>query len=141
MPPPDLARLHLSQVSQVTMEVQLVGLGCVQWADCCGVGLQVTLGHWNPATYDPDQRCRALALYCKTQDLEPIRLCLLEPGSTHASSSVDLVFDQYTEFSLQCLDSTYHQKETAGTCSLHLSGYYVPDDDEGELPERLLVPA
>ena len=73
------------------------------------------------------------ALECKTQDMGPFRLALLgNYDQSHAAATVDLVFDQYTEFSLTelqigsnmaTLTSPQHE------CSVHLTGYHMPMEE------------
>ena len=52
---------------------------------------------------------------------EEVLLCTLREGATE-SQSLDLVFDHYTEFNVK------------GNAAVHLTGYYMPDFEEGVLP-------
>ena len=50
-----------------------------------------------------------------------VLLCSLREGGTE-SQSLDLIFDHYTEFKVQ------------GDASVHLTGYYIPEYEEGRRP-------
>ena len=89
--------------------------------------LQVTLGQW-PVFTSAASKPSSLVLCCKTQDLEPIRLCMLVPGNFLASINLDLLFSSYTEFSLLALNSDYQAMEAAQACSVHISGCLVPHE-------------
>lgn len=52
---------------------------------------------------------------------EEVLLCTLREGATE-SQSLDLVFDHYTEFNVK------------GNAAVHLTGYYMPDFEDGVLP-------
>ena len=74
------------------------------------------------------------ALECKTQDMGPFRLALLGANKqSDATATVDLVFDQYTEFSLTELQigSMAPKNPPRLECSVHLTGYHMPME-EGE---------
>ncbi len=59
---------------------------------------------------------------------EEVLLCTLREGATE-SQSLDLVFDHYTEFKVQ------------GSAAVHLTGYYMPEYEEGVcLPLLRLAP-
>lgn len=52
------------------------------------------------------------------EDGQEVLICSLREGNTE-SQSLDLIFDQYTEFKVQ------------GNSSVHLTGYYMPEYEEG----------
>lgn len=52
---------------------------------------------------------------------EEVLLCSLREGGTE-SQNLDLIFDHYTEFKVQ------------GDASVHLTGYYIPEYEEGRCP-------
>lgn len=57
---------------------------------------------------------------------EQVLLCSLRQGGTE-SQSLDLIFDHYTEFRVQ------------GDASVHLTGYYIPEYEEGRCPCYLII--
>lgn len=61
-----------------------------------------------------------VGLTCKVGENgdEELLLCTLREGASE-SQSLDLIFDHYTEFKVH------------GNASVHLTGYYIPDYDEG----------
>jgi hypothetical protein len=52
------------------------------------------------------------------EDGQEVLICSLREGATE-SHSLDLIFDHYTEFRVQ------------GNASVHLTGYYMPEFEEG----------
>ena len=71
-----------------------------------------------------------IALECKTQDMGPFRLAIVsrteKPGP---SVSLDLIFDQYTEFTLVPLDATLQPCNQSSGFSVHLTGYHMPIEE------------
>ncbi|KAL4449050.1 hypothetical protein ABPG77_007767 [Micractinium sp. CCAP 211/92] len=70
-----------------------------------------------------------------SEEGEPLLVCVLREGGTE-SVGLDLIFDQYTEFSVE------------GGAPIHLTGYYMPefeagddesDDEEGGFPPGQLL--
>ncbi|KAL4422597.1 hypothetical protein ABPG75_008794 [Micractinium tetrahymenae] len=70
-----------------------------------------------------------------SEEGEPLLVCVLREGGTE-SAGLDLIFDQYTEFSVE------------GGAPIHLTGYYMPefetgeeetDEEEGDFPPGQLL--
>ena len=122
--------------------------------------VQVTLGQWPvPDRSEPSlvHTASAVVLNVKTQDQDPVRICLLAPRQQICSVSMDIILDAYTgaplvqqaeclqhgqpadqagaaEFSLSGLDANLQVQPEAPACSLHLAGYLMEqgeDDEEG----------
>ena len=77
-----------------------------------------TMLHVSQACLDPNAKKSAKAvLMLKSNDNGPYAVCSLREGSTE-SMPLDLILDQYSEFTVE------------GSCSVHLTGYFMPKDEE-----------
>lgn len=83
-----------------------------------------TMLHVSQACLDPNAKKSAKSvLMLKSNDNGPYAVCSLREGSTE-SMPLDLILDQYSEFTVE------------GSCSVHLTGYFMPKDEEDMYDEE-----
>ena len=86
--------------------------------------MQVTISYTNTGNSG-----HLLALEGKSADIGPLRLALVSTGNPGPVATVDLIFDQYTEFSLKHINAQTMKSldsPAAPTCCVHLTGYHMP---------------
>jgi len=77
-----------------------------------------TMLHVSQACLDPNaKKSTKSILMLKSNDNGPYAVCSLREGGTE-SMPLDLILDQYSEFTVE------------GSCSVHLTGHFMPKDDD-----------